>query len=75
MSFIDKKYFFKFQVGYILIDLNLIFPIKPSNFENSILIEIFDEKNDKNDRNGYVDKNRIVSLLFKISVPNFNTSY
>ena len=39
------NYFFKFKLVLILIDVNKIFPMKPSEFEISLLVESYDKKN------------------------------
>jgi len=44
LIFIDKKTFFKIEIGYILIDLNYVFPIKQSELNNSIPNSSYDEK-------------------------------
>ena len=41
---------------YILIDLNWIFTMEPSEFKISIVVESYDEKTAENYRNGYVAK-------------------
>ena len=42
--FIEKKiYFFNFEIAYILIDLNYIFMMKPSEFKTFILVESYVE--------------------------------
>ena len=58
----------------IHIDLSKIFPIKPSEFKNSISVKSYDEKTVENYRNCYVAENRIVSKLSKISIPNFDST-
>ena len=40
----DKKYTFKLKIGYILIYLNYIFPMKPLEFKISIPVESNEEK-------------------------------
>ena len=35
---------FTFKIGYVLIDLNYIFPMRPSEFKISIPVESYDEK-------------------------------
>ena len=49
-----KKYFFEYEIGYILIDLSYVFPMLPSEFKISILVESYDEKTAENYRNDYV---------------------
>ena len=49
-----KKIFLHFEIQYILIDLNWIFLIKPSELKTSILVESYDEKTSENYRKGYV---------------------
>ena len=39
----DEKIFFKVKIGYILLDLNWIFLIKPSEFKIYILVKIYYE--------------------------------
>ena len=48
LVYMDKKIFFKFEIGYIL-----IFQMKPSEFKVSILTESYDEKTAEN----YLKKN------------------
>ena len=61
----------KFEIGYILIDLNWILPMKPSEFKISILVESYDEDTAEIHRNCYDTEKLIVSKLSKISNPNF----
>ena len=49
-----KKIIFKIEIGYIQIDLDYIFPMKPSEYKISILVESYIEKKDENYRNCYV---------------------
>ena len=69
----DRKCFFKFEIGYILIYLNETFPMEPPEFKIYILVESNDEKTAENDRNSYVAEMLIISTLSKISNPNFNS--
>ena len=57
-----------------LIDLNHIFPMKPSEFKISISDETYDEKTAENDHNGYVVEKRIVSKLSSISIQYFDST-
>ena len=57
----------------MLIDLNRIFQMKPSEFKIFISVDIYDEKTAENYRNYYVAKKHIVSNQSKISIPNFNS--
>ena len=41
MIFIDEKYFFQFEIGYILIDLTLIFRMNSSELKTSISLESY----------------------------------
>ena len=43
-----KNIIFQFKIGYILKDLNMIFPMKPSEFKTSISVESYDEKTAEN---------------------------
>ena len=63
----DKKIFFHSEIGYIHIDLNQIFKMKPSELKISISIESYDEKTAENYRNSYVAEGCIVSKLFMYS--------
>ena len=45
----DEKIFFKFEIGYIFIDLNSIFPMKSWEFKISISVERYKEKTAEND--------------------------
>ena len=74
MIFMGKKILFEYKIGLILINLNQTFPMKPSEFKISILVESYDEKTAENYRNRYVAEKRIVSKLSKISIPNFNST-
>ena len=74
MFFIDKTIYFKFEIGYVLIDLHQIFSMKPSELKIFISVENFDDKTAEYYRNCYVAKNRIVSKLLKISIPNTNST-
>ena len=49
-----KKYFFKVEIRFILIDLSKIFPMKLSEFKFSNSVKSYDEKTDENYRNCYV---------------------
>ena len=49
-----KKYFQKFEIEHILIDLSYVFPVKPSEFKISILVKRYDDKTAENYRNDYV---------------------
>ena len=40
----DTKISFEFELRYILIDLNYIFPMKPSESKISLSVECYDEK-------------------------------
>ena len=44
MIFLDKKINCDFQIWYILIDPNEIFPMKPSKLKISISVESYEEK-------------------------------
>ena len=44
----DKKLFFKFKIGLILIDLNQILPMKPSEFEISLSVKSKNKINAEN---------------------------
>ena len=59
------KYIFEFEIEYILIDLNEMFPMKPSEFKISCSVESYDEKTAGNDRNYYVVEKCIVSKQSK----------
>ena len=56
----------------ILIDLNEIFSMKPSEFEISNSVKSIDKKTVENWRNFNDDEKRIVSKLYEISIPNFD---
>ena len=56
----------------ILIALNDIFPMKPSNIDPSLSVESYDENTEENIRNLYNIDNRIGSRLSKISILNFH---
>ena len=47
----DKKTFLEFEIGYIMINLNWFFPIKPSEIKISFSVESYDENTTKNNRN------------------------
>ena len=49
--------------GYILMDMNYIFPMKPSEFKILIFVEGYDERSAENYRIYYVSEKRIVSKL------------
>ena len=68
MIFIDENIFFCFEIAYILINLNQILTIKPSEIKISILVESYIEKTAENYRNCYVVEKRIISKLSKISI-------
>ena len=57
-----------------LIDLNQIFLIKPSEYEISLSVKSYDEKNVENYQNYYIIEKSIVSKLSKISIPNLNSN-
>ena len=57
----DEKYFLKFEIDYNLIDLNYIFPIKPSDFRISISVDSYDEKTVENTQICYVAEKCVVS--------------
>ena len=59
-----EKIFFKFEIMYILTDMNLIFPIKPSKLEISISVESFDKKQLK--------ITEIATLLKSTQFPNYH---
>ena len=61
--YLFDKLFFEFDIGYILIELNQIFPMKPSELKISLSVESYDEKPDENEQNCYVAEKRIVSKL------------
>ena len=63
------KIFFTFKIGYILIDLNWIYPIKSSEFK----ISSYDEKTAENYGYYYVAEKTIVSKLSKISILNLDS--
>ena len=67
-----KKYFSKLKIGLILIDLNQIFPMKPSKFEIFFSVESYDTKTAETCRNCYGAEERIVSKLSKVSMPSLN---
>ena len=59
--------FLKSKIGLTLIDLNWIFPMKPSEFEISISVKIYNKKKTtKNFRNNYDVEKRIVTKLAQI---------
>ena len=62
----NKTYKITFNITRHLIDLNKIFPMKPSKFKISIPVKSY--------QNCYVAEKRIVSKLSKISIPNFNST-
>jgi len=43
LIFINGKNIFTFETQYILIDLNWIFPIEPSEFKISISVKSYDD--------------------------------
>ena len=51
-----KKYIFKFEIRYILIDLDFIFPMKPSEFKIYISVESYHENTAENYRNDTLPK-------------------
>ena len=57
-----KKILFLFEIGYILIDLNQIFLMKPSEFKIFISVESCDEKTTENYQNCYVGEKRILNF-------------
>ena len=67
----DLFLFFLYEKEYMLIELNKILLLKPSEFKISISVESYDEKTTENDRYCYVAKKRIVFKLAKTSIPNF----
>ena len=46
--FIDKKIYFEFEIGFIQIDLNWTFLMKPSEFKIFISIQSYHEKTAEN---------------------------
>ena len=68
--FIDKENIWKSEIRYILIEMNQIFPMKPSESKISISVESYDEKTVENYWNVYVVENTIVSKQPKITIPN-----
>ena len=70
MIFIDEKKF-KFEIRYILIDLNYIFPMELSDFKTYLSVTSDDEKYAENYRYCYVAEKHIVFKLSKISISNF----
>ena len=48
--------------------------MKPSEFEILISVENYDEKTAENYRNCYAVEKRIVSVLSKIFIPNFDST-
>ena len=44
----DEKIFFYFEIGYILIDQNYTFPMKPSEFKIYISVESYGDKTAEN---------------------------
>ena len=66
-----KEIFYEFEIGFIPIDLILIFPMKPLKLTS---VTSYDEKTAENYRKCYVAEKHIVSKLSKISVPNFDTT-
>ena len=52
--------------GNIMIDLDYIFPMKPSEYKNSISIESYDEKAAENYRNCYFAKKPLSFLIAQI---------
>ena len=63
-----------FVLRYILVDLNLISPMKPSEFIIPISVESYDEKTAENYWNCNVAEKRIASKLSEISIPNFKST-
>ena len=57
-----------------MIDLNGIFPMKSSEFENSIFVKSYDEKTAENYRNCYFAEKPIVFKLSKISISKFDST-
>ena len=43
-DYLDEQLYFQFEIGLILINLNQIFPIKPSKFEIFLSIKNFNKK-------------------------------
>ena len=60
-----KKNYITFEIGYILIDLNYIFLMKPSEFKIFISVESYDEKIAENYRNCYVAEKRLDEATHK----------
>ena len=58
----DIKIFLKFWIGLIQIELNQIFPMKPSEFEISLSVESYAKKTDENCWNGYVAEKKHYSF-------------
>ena len=55
-------------------DLNQIFPIKPSQFKISLSVESYDKKTFENCQNYHVAEKRIVFKLWKILTSNFDST-
>ena len=47
----DKKIYYRISKGLIRIDLNEVFPMKPSKFDISHSVESYDKKTAENRRN------------------------
>ena len=65
-----KEIFFQSKIGLILIYLNEIFPIKPSEFEFSLSFIGNDKKTTESCPNFYDAEKRIISKLSKILISN-----
>ena len=55
----DAKIYFESEIGYIPIDLNKFFQMKPLAIKISLSIKCYDEKTAGRYRNGYVAEKRI----------------
>ena len=64
IDFIDDKYFFKLGIGYILINLNNIFPMNQLEFKISILVEIYEKKTAGNDQNCHVKAHTFQTIKY-----------
>ena len=65
---------FEIEITDILIGVDQIFPMKPSEFNFFISVESYDEETVESDRNCYVAEKRIVSKVLKTLIPNFDNS-
>ena len=60
-------------MGLTLIDLNEIFPMKPSESKISLSVDSYDKKTAENFRNFYDAEKPIISKLSMISISNNNS--